>query len=89
MITVDGVEYGHAAEVAARLGPDVTPAMVRAWGRRGRLDRHVDTQGGVWFRLDQAATAERDARQAARGRPRAGRLDTTPPAARSFVHSSQ
>lgn len=73
MILLAGVEYGRAAEIAATLGPDVTIAMVRAWDRRGLLDRHHipgQGRGAVWYRYDQAATVERDARQSSRGRPR-------------------
>jgi len=70
MITIDGVEYGQAQEIARRLGPDVTPEMVRAWGRRGKVERKKLDDGTVWYRLDQAATAERNARTSGRGRPR-------------------
>lgn len=77
MILIDGVEYGQAQEIAARLGPDVTTEMVRAWGRRGQLDRRKLDDGTVWYRLDHAATAERNARTSGRGRPR--RTLNTPP----------
>lgn len=65
MITLDGLQYGTAGQIAAALGPDVTPAMVRRWADRGRITRY-----GRWYRLDQAAAAERDTRTSPRGRPR-------------------
>lgn len=69
MITVDGVAYGRAGEIAARLGTDVTPAMVRNWARRDGLAEHRVGRA-VYFRLDQAAELERDKRRSTRGRPR-------------------
>jgi hypothetical protein len=71
VIDVDGVAYGRAAEIAARLGGDVTPAMVRNWARRDGLAEHRVGRN-VYFRLDQAAAVERDKRQSTRGRPRLG-----------------
>lgn len=73
MILLDGAEWGRAHEIAARLGPDITAAMVRRWADRGRVVRHQlpgQGRGTVWYRLDQAAAAERDARRSRRGRPR-------------------
>jgi hypothetical protein len=69
MIDVDGVEYGRAAEVAARLGGDVTPAMVRNWARRDGLAEHRVGRA-VYYPLGQAAMIERDKRRSTRGRPR-------------------
>ncbi len=82
MITIDGVEYGTAAEVAAELGPDVTEAMVRSWAKPGprgaRLPRHNVPgagRGTTYFPLEQAAQIEAQKRGSRRGRPRA--LDMT------------
>lgn len=68
MITVEGREWGTAAELAAALGPDVTEAMVRRWRDRKGLTTHAG-----YSPLDEAARIERDARLSGRGRPR--RLD--------------
>lgn len=73
MITLYGHRYGTADEIAAALGPDVTPARVRDWARRGLVHRHhIDGQGRgtTWYRLDQAAEVERLTRTSTRGRPR-------------------
>ena len=72
MIWYRGHEYGTAAQVAARLGPDITTAMVRRWADRGRVDRHKLADGGALFRVDQAAAEERRTRTSGRGRPRRG-----------------
>jgi hypothetical protein len=69
VIHVDGVEYGSAAEIAARLGPGVTPTMVRNWHRRDGLKAHRIGRA-VYFELGQAAAIERDKRASTRGRPR-------------------
>lgn len=69
MIQVDGVEYGRAHEIAARLGPDVTVAMVRNWARRDGLTS-IRVTGHVYYRLDQAARIEAAKRRTTRGRPR-------------------
>jgi hypothetical protein len=69
----DGVTWGQAAEIAQRLGPDVTRNRVYDWARRGLLDRrHVPGRGRgtTWFRLDQAADVERRTRTSTRGRKR-------------------
>ncbi|MFE9957439.1 hypothetical protein [Micromonospora sp. NPDC005299] len=91
MIRVDGREYGTAAEIAARLGPDITPAKVRDWATRatnpddrlhGLLDRHHVPgrgRGTTYYRLDQAATVEHITRTSTRGQKR--QLDSTPAAA--------
>lgn len=73
VITIDGQQYGTAAEIAAALGADITPAMIRNWAQRDGLTRYR-AGGTVRYRLDQAARIERDKRLATRGRPR--RLDT-------------
>jgi hypothetical protein len=78
MMRVGGREWGTAAELAARLGPDVTPAMVYRWRDRDRLAT-VRVGRTVYSPLDQAAELERDKRVAGHGRPRS--LDTVPVAA--------
>lgn len=78
MMRVDGREWGTAAELAARLGPDVTEAMIRRWrDRDGLAEARVGRT--VYSPLDQAAQIERDKRVAGHGRPR--RLDSVPVAA--------
>ena len=86
MIRVAGREYGTAAQIATRLGPDVTPAKVRDWATRatnpddrlhGRLDRHHlpgRGRGTTYYLLDQASTVEHLTRTSTRGRTR--QLDT-------------
>jgi hypothetical protein len=79
MITVDGVEYGTADELAAVLGPDVNPDLIRSWARRGRITRHHrpgQGRGTTWYRLDQVTAAELATRNSRRGRPRL--LDMSP-----------
>jgi hypothetical protein len=71
VITPPGLgPHGTAHEIAQALGPDVTPAMVRAWARRGDLPA-VRVGRTVYYPLHRAATVERDKRRATRGRPRA------------------
>lgn len=73
MITIHGVEYGTAAELAAVLGPDVTPRMIRHWADRDGLTAHHlpgPGRGTVVYALDQAATIEASKRRSPRGRPR-------------------
>ncbi|TCB97568.1 hypothetical protein E0H26_11660 [Micromonospora zingiberis] len=65
MITIEGREWGTAAELAAALGPDVTEAMIRRWRDR----KGLTTRAG-YSPLDEAARIERDARLNPRGRPR-------------------
>ncbi|GAA2327447.1 hypothetical protein [Dactylosporangium salmoneum] len=78
MITVDGVDYGTAAEIAAELAcPDVDADLVYSWGRRSlieRIHRPGRGRGTTWYRLDQAAAAELRTRESRRGRRRS--LDT-------------
>ena len=74
MIRHGGREYGTAAQIAARLGGDVTQHMIRNWSQRDGLARHRHGRT-VYYDLDQAATIEAAKRHAARGRPR--QLDDT------------
>lgn len=71
-----GREWGTAAQLAARLGPDITPAMIRRWRER----KGLTTRAGH-SPLDEAQTIERDIRirPVRRGRPR--RVDVGLPAA--------
>ncbi|MGA4726282.1 hypothetical protein ACPB67_02580 [Micromonospora taraxaci] len=68
MIYAAGRYWGTAAQLAAALGPDVTPAMIRRWRDRDGLTT-IDGRSP----LDQAATIEAAKRRSTRGRPR--RLD--------------
>ncbi|WP_117668504.1 hypothetical protein [Micromonospora sp. MW-13] len=68
MITVEGREWGTAEQLADRLGPDVTPGMVRRWRDR----KGLTTRAGH-SPLDEAAAIELATRTTTRGRPR--RLD--------------
>jgi len=70
MIRVLGEEYyGTAAELAAVLGPDVTPAMIRRWADRAGLPAYRDGRT-VLYPLARAAEIDRSVRRSARGRPR-------------------
>lgn len=69
MIRVGGREWGSAAELAARLGPDVTPAMVYRWRDRDGLET-IRVGRLAYSPLDRAAEIERVKRLAAPGRPR-------------------
>lgn len=73
MIEINGYRYGRATEIAAQLGADITAQRVRDWARRGLLPRHR-VRGSAYYRLDQAAAAERKTRRSTRGRRRS--LDT-------------
>jgi hypothetical protein len=80
VIPVDGVEYGTAAEIAAQLGADVTPAMVRNWARRDGLVAYRlpgARRGEVRYPLPDAARIEAEKRRSGRGRAR--RLDVYAP----------
>lgn len=75
MIPGPGGDWGTAAEIAERLGTDVTVDMVRWWARAKGLARaKVETDSGrvsVHYPFDQAAKIERDIRLEGLGRPRA------------------
>jgi hypothetical protein len=78
VITLDGRQWGTRHEIAAALGPDVTPDMVRNWARRDGLTGYL--AGGVTYHpLDEAAAIERAKRLTTRGRPR--RVDDQSPLA--------
>lgn len=79
MIHVGGRDWGTDAELAAALGLDVTPAMVRRWrDRDGLTTRHVGRT--AYSPLDEAAAIEAHKRRAGRGRPRrsSARVDFHP-----------
>ena len=69
MILVAGREYGTAAQIAKRLGGDVTAAMVRRWRDRDDLET-IRAGTLVYSPFDQAAQIERDKRVSTRGRRR-------------------
>ncbi|MDR7278922.1 hypothetical protein [Catenuloplanes atrovinosus] len=75
MILLKGEEWGTAAEVANRLGDDVTVAMIRNWSRRDGLSSATVTgangRPAVHYPLRIAAEIERAKRQGGRGRRRA------------------
>lgn len=55
--TVDGVEWATGAEVVARLGPDVSLALLRDWRRR-RLIRGYRVGRLAWYALVDCEGAE-------------------------------
>ncbi|MEU5668964.1 hypothetical protein ABZ749_01075 [Micromonospora sp. NPDC047753] len=65
MIYAAGRYWGTDRELAAALGTDVTPAMIRRWRDRKGLTT-VDGRSP----LDEAAAIEAQVRRATRGRPR-------------------
>lgn len=73
LIHVDGVEYGTADELAAVLGPDVTPDLIRSWARNAGLHRHHVPgrgRGTTYYPAEEAAQIEARKRSSRRGRPR-------------------
>lgn len=66
MIRIGGRDWGTAPQLAAALGPDVTPAMIRRWRDRD----HLTTIAG-YSPLDEATAIEAQKRHGGRGRPRA------------------
>lgn len=76
-----GREWGTAAQLAARLGPDITEGMIRRWRER----KGLTTLDG-YSPLDEAAAIEHAVRTSGRGCKRGTRhaprrLDATPAAA--------
>ncbi|RLK13312.1 hypothetical protein DER29_4330 [Micromonospora sp. M71_S20] len=69
MIYVAGRYWGTAAQVAERLGPDVSVAMVRNWHQRDGLTAH-HVGRTVYYAVNEAARIERDKRIGGRGRQR-------------------
>ncbi|PWR16178.1 hypothetical protein DKT69_07110 [Micromonospora sicca] len=84
MIWIAGNEYGTAAEIAQRLGPDVTADRVRDWARRsanpadplhGLLPRYHAPgrgRGTTWYCFVQAAKVEAITRRTKGGPTRTG-----------------
>ncbi|MCZ7376533.1 hypothetical protein [Micromonospora sp. WMMC250] len=68
MIYAAGRYWGTDRELAAALGPDITPAMIRRYRERDGLTT-IEGRSP----LDEAATIEARKRRSTRGRPR--RLD--------------
>lgn len=66
---VTGREWGTAAQLAARLGPDITQRMIVNWRRRDGLECQ-QVGRTVYSPLDQAADIEAAKRHAGRGRRR-------------------
>jgi hypothetical protein len=62
VIRVDGREWGTAHQLAAHLGDDITPAMIRRWRER----KNLTTIAG-YSPLDEAAAIERAVRTSGRG----------------------
>ncbi|MFI2577711.1 hypothetical protein ACH5AJ_36560 [Streptomyces rochei] len=65
----DGDEYGTAAQIAHRLGIDITAALVRRWAYRSRRPGRLSGQlpghhlagrgrGTTWYRYADAARVE-------------------------------
>ncbi|GIE29984.1 hypothetical protein Ait01nite_030290 [Actinoplanes italicus] len=75
MITnpVTGEEWGTAFEIAAALGADITPKMIRNWATRDGLPAARLTgpgRGAVYYPLPAAEEIEQRKRSSRRGRPR-------------------
>lgn len=71
MEKLHGVEFVTTAEACAQLGPDVTPALINSWVRRGHLVPAGRYGGRSYlFRWDDVVEAERRTRTSARGAPR-------------------
>lgn len=71
MDKLHGVEFVTTAEACAQLGPDVTPALINSWIRRGHLVPAGRLPGRAHlFKWDDVVEAERRTRASARGAPR-------------------
>ncbi|MFG3702394.1 hypothetical protein ACGF5C_31605 [Micromonospora sp. NPDC047620] len=62
---INGRQWGTAHQLAAHLGDDITPAMIRRW-----RDRKGLTTIAGYSPLDEAAAIEHATRTSTRGRPR-------------------
>lgn len=72
----DGRLYGTRHQIAAALGPDVTPDMIRNWARPDREPTPltaIRAGRNVYYPLDEARDKEAEKYLSGRGRPR--RLD--------------
>lgn len=75
MIKVNGEDYGTAIELAATVGPDVTPDTIWNWRRRDGLTTITTRDDDGYLRtrspLRETAIIEARKRATRRGRPRA------------------
>ena len=69
MINIGGFEWGTAAEIAARLGGDVTEDMVYRWRGRDGLTV-VKVNRTAYSPVAEAARIEAKKDDSGRGRPR-------------------
>ncbi|QDY11400.1 hypothetical protein FJK98_02385 [Micromonospora sp. HM134] len=83
MIPHDGDHWGTATQIARRLGPDVTPAMLRNWATRDGLPkaRMTDPHGRPQVRYPLAKATDIEATKYLSGRGRKRRLDANTPVA--------
>lgn len=81
--------WGTATQIAARLGPDVTPAMIRNWARRDGLPtaRMRDANGRPEVRYPLGRATDIEAAKYLSGRGRKRRVDAEPVPGASFDHS--
>lgn len=70
MINIGGFEWGTAAEIAARLGDDVTEDMIYRWRDRDGLTV-IKVRRTAYSPLAEAARIEAKKDASGRGRPRA------------------
>lgn len=66
-----GVEWGTAAQIAERLGQDVSRAMIRFWVRERGLVKIVVSRHMVVYSLAEVSAVEHEVRASGRGRKRA------------------
>jgi hypothetical protein len=66
----DGSEWGTAAEIAQRLGPGVSRAMIRFWVRDRRLTKVVVGPREVRYSVAEVSAVEAEVRRSGRGRGR-------------------
>lgn len=82
MEKLHGVEFVTTAEACAQLGPDVTPALINSWIRRGHLAPAGRLPGRAHlFKWDDVVEAERRTRTSARGAPRKVKVAANLPSA--------
>lgn len=71
MEQLHGVEFVTTGEACAQLGPDITPALINSWVRRGHLTPAGRLAGRAHlFRWDDVVAAEMRTRTSRRGRRR-------------------
>lgn len=69
MINIGGLEWGTAAQIAARLGGDVTEDMVYRWRERDGLNV-IKVGRTAYSPMAEAARIERNKRISGKGRRR-------------------